>query len=69
MNIGVYGSNILQGEGDVIVVRRVNIVESIESHLHVAGCRLMHVCVCVFSSSSRGGLPSDAVLTARQITP
>jgi hypothetical protein len=25
------------------------------------------VCVCVFLSSSRGGLPSDAVLTARQI--
>ncbi len=27
------------------------------------------VCVCVFLSSSRGGLPSDAVLTARQIHP
>ncbi len=27
------------------------------------------VCVCVFSSSSRGGLPSDGVLTARRIHP
>ncbi len=27
------------------------------------------VCVCLFSSSSRGGLPSDAGLTARQIPP
>jgi hypothetical protein len=27
------------------------------------------MCVCVFLSSSRGGLPSDAVLTARQIHP
>jgi hypothetical protein len=27
------------------------------------------VCVCVISTSSQGGLPSDAVSTARQIHP
>ncbi len=43
MNVQVHGSNIVQGEGDAIIVRRVNIVESIVSHLHVAGHRSLCV--------------------------
>jgi hypothetical protein len=43
MNVGVHGSNVVQGEGDAKVVRRVNVVESVEGRFHVAGCQLMRV--------------------------
>ncbi len=43
LNVGVHGCNVVQDEQDAIVVRRVNIVESIESYLHVARYRLMRV--------------------------
>jgi hypothetical protein len=39
--------------------------KSTKTNIAVCVC----VCVCVFLSSSRGGLPSDAVLTTRQIHP
>jgi hypothetical protein len=39
----VHGSNVVQGEGDAKVVRRVNIVESVEGCFHVARRQLMGV--------------------------